>query len=60
MLRDDSRKLPEMLAYLNAEKAYFDAFMAPLKPLHEKVYEEIVGRIKQDHSSVPYRERGYW
>ena len=59
-LRDDSRKLPEMLAYLNAENAYVDAFMAPLKPLQDKVYEEIVGRIKQDDSSVPYRERGYW
>ena len=59
-LRDDSRKVPEMLAYLNAENAYADAFMAPLKPLQEKLYEEIVGRIKQDDSSVPYRERGHW
>lgn len=59
-LRDDTRKNPEMLAYLNAENAYTDSVMAPLKPLQEKVYEEIVGRIKQDDSSVPYRERGYW
>ena len=59
-LRDDTRKLPEMLAYLNAENAYVDAFMAPLKPLQDKLYKEIVGRIKQDDSSVPYRERGYW
>ena len=49
-----------MLAYLNAENAYADALMAPLKPLQDKLYEEIVGRIKQDDSSVPYRERGYW
>ena len=28
--------------------------------LKEKLYEEIVGRIKQDDSSVPYRLRGYW
>ncbi|HWI24248.1 MAG TPA: S9 family peptidase [Lysobacter sp.] len=59
-LRDDSRKQPEMLAYLNAENAYTDAFMAPLKPLQDKLYEEIVGRIKQDDASVPYRERGHW
>ena len=59
-LRDDTRKNPEMLAYLNAENAYADALMAPLKPLENKLYEEIVGRIKQDDSSVPYRERGYW
>ena len=59
-LRDDDRKNPDMLAYLNAENAYADQQMAPLKPLQEAIYKEIVGRIKQDDSSVPYRERGYW
>ncbi len=59
-LRDDKRKNPEMLAYLNAENVYTDAVMAPLKPLQDTLYEEIVGRIKQDDSSVPYRERGFW
>ncbi|HZB69953.1 MAG TPA: S9 family peptidase, partial [Sphingomicrobium sp.] len=59
-LRDDTRKQPEMLAYLNAENAYADAFMAPLKPLENQLYSEIVGRIKQDDSSVPVRERGYY
>lgn len=59
-LRDDSRKDKEMLAYLEAENAYADAFMAPLKPLQDALYAEIVSRIKQDDSSVPYRERGYW
>jgi oligopeptidase B len=59
-LRDDTRKNPEMLAYLQAENAYADTLMAPLKPLQDKLYDEIVGRIKQDDSSVPYRERGYW
>jgi oligopeptidase B len=58
-LRDDTRKNPEMLAYLTAENAYADAALAPLKPLQEKLYGEIVGRIKQDDSSVPYRKRGY-
>ncbi len=59
-LRDDARKDPAMLAYLNAENAYADALMAPLKPLQETLYDEVVARIKQDDSSVPYRERGYW
>ena len=59
-LRDDSRKHPEMLAYLQAENAYADAVLAPLKPLEDRLYAEIVGRIKQDDSSVPYRERGWW
>ena len=59
-LRDDTRKNPEMLAYLNAENAYVDASMKALKPLEDTLYGEIVGRIKQDDSTVPYRERGYW
>jgi oligopeptidase B len=59
-LRDDKREKPEMLAYLQAENAYVDAAMAPLKPLQEKLYGEIVGRIKQDDASVPFRQRGWW
>ncbi|MEO5629085.1 MAG: S9 family peptidase [Thermomonas sp.] len=59
-LRDDARKDPAMLAYLNAENAYADAVMSPLKPLQDTLYDEVVARIKQDDSSVPYRERGYW
>jgi oligopeptidase B len=59
-LRDDTRKNPEMLANLNAENAYADAVLAPTKPLQETLYNEIVGRIKQDDASVPYRKNGYW
>ena len=59
-LRDDSRKNPEMLAYLNAENAYADVMLAPLKPLQEQLFKEIIGRIKQDDSSVPVRDRGYY
>jgi oligopeptidase B len=59
-LRDDTRKDPALLAYLGAENAYADAVLAPTKPVQEALYGEIVGRIKQDDSSVPYRERGWW
>ncbi len=59
-LRDDTREDKAMRAYLDAENAYTDALLAPLKPLQEALYGEIVGRIKQDDASVPYRERGYW
>ena len=59
-LRDDTRTNPEMLAYLKAENAYADALMAPLKPVEDGLYDEIVGRIKQDDASVPVRERGWW
>lgn len=59
-LRDDTRSDKEMLDYLKAENAYTDAVLAHTKPLQETIYKEIVGRIKQDDSTVPYRYRGYW
>ena len=59
-LRDDKRENEDMLAYLKAENAYADAMLAPLKPVEDRLYGEIVGRIKQDDASVPYRERGWW
>ncbi|WP_314909995.1 S9 family peptidase [Cardiobacterium hominis] len=59
-LRDDTRQDPQMLAYLNAENAYADAVLAPLQAQEDKLYDEIVARIKQDDSSVPARDRGYW
>lgn len=59
-LRDDSRQDADMLAYLNAENAYTDAVMAPLEPMKAKLYDELVGRLKQDDSSVPYQYKDYW
>jgi oligopeptidase B len=59
-LRDDKRENPEMLADLKAENAYADAVLAPTKPLQDKLFTEIVSRIKQDDSSLPFRERGYY
>jgi oligopeptidase B len=59
-LRDDSRKSAEVLDYLRAENAYRDALMAPTRALQEKLYTELVGRIKPDDSSVPILEHGYW
>ena len=59
-LRDDTRKSPEMLAYLNAENAYRDAMTAHVRPLEEKLYNEIVGRIQEDDVSAPEFKHGYW
>jgi oligopeptidase B len=59
-LRDDERTDPEVLAYLNAENAYHAQHLAPVKPLEDKINAEIVARLKQDDSTVPYRKNGYW
>jgi len=59
-LRDDERTDPEVLAYLSAENAYHAQHLAPIKPLEDKIYAEIIARLKQDDSTVPYRKSGYW
>src|SRR5688572_32616923 len=59
-LRDDKRENPEMLAYLRAENAYTDHVLRPLERLEAELYDELVGRVKQDDASVPYLEDGYW
>jgi oligopeptidase B len=59
-LRDDDRTNPEVLAYLAAENAYREQCMRALKPFENALYEEIISRLKQDDSSVPYRLHGYW
>ena len=59
-LRDDDRARAEVLAYLEDENNYADAVMAPLADSKAVLYEELVGRIKQDDSSVPYKYKDYW
>ena len=59
-LRDDSRQDPEMLAYLEAENAYIDAIMEPTQAFQEVLFEELIGRIKEDDSSVPYKYMDFW
>jgi oligopeptidase B len=59
-LRDDTRKNPEMLAYLEAENAYFKAMTAPTQAATDALYAEIVGRVQQDDASVPQRRGDWW
>jgi len=54
------RENPEVIAHLKAENAYTDAITANLKGLETKLYDEMLGRIKQTDLSVPYRENGYF
>ncbi len=58
-LRDDTRKQPDMLAHLTAENAYFSAQSAPYAGLTDKLYNELVSRIKKDDSTVPAQKGNY-
>ena len=51
---------PEVTAYLAAENAYTDLVVKPTEALQERLYAEMLARIKEDDQSVPYRRRGYF
>jgi oligopeptidase B len=51
---------PAVRKHLEAENIYTDAVMAPTKPLQEKLYTEMLGRIKETDSAPPVLRRGYW
>ena len=59
-LRDDTRTKPEMLAYLQAENAYYAAMTAHTNALADTLYNEIIGRIKQDDATVPAKYKHYF
>jgi oligopeptidase B len=59
-LRDDARKDPDVLGYITAENTYTDAVLAPVKSLEDTLFGELRARVKEDDSSVPTFERGYW
>lgn len=52
----------EILAHLEAENAWFEAAMAPRKPLIDTLFAEMRGRIKEADTSVPQKDGAfvYW
>ncbi len=57
-LRD--RENPKVIEYLEAENKYKDEMLQDTEKFQEKLFDEIVGRIKKDDSSVPFRDNGYY
>jgi len=51
---------PEVRAYLEAENAYTDAVMKPTEAFQQKLYTEMLGRVKETDVEVPYREGDYF
>ncbi len=58
-LRDDTRSKPDVLEHLRAELAYYESQSARYAPLTEALYGEIVSRLKQDDSSVPFKHKDF-
>jgi oligopeptidase B len=65
VVTDDYRWLqkkenPDVIAYLDAENAYTDAVTADIKPLADKLFAEIKGRMQEVDLSVPARRGDYY
>ncbi|MFQ6007695.1 MAG: S9 family peptidase [Candidatus Zixiibacteriota bacterium] len=54
------RDNPEVIEYLEAENEYTDAMMKHTKAFQQKLYEEMVGHIKETDLTVPEREGDYY
>ncbi len=57
-LRD--RNHPDTLAYLRAENAYAEEIVKPAVPLQARLYEEMLGRIKQTDVGAPVKRDEYF
>ena len=54
------RDNPAVIDYLNAENAYLETMMSHTEEIQDELFNEMVGRIKQDESSAPWYYNGYW
>lgn len=51
---------PKVIEYLKAENAYTDTVMASTEALQQTIYDEIVGRMKEDDETYPTFTDGYY
>ena len=51
---------PEVIAYLEAENAYTAQGMNHTEALQQRLYQEMLGRIKETDQAVPALDNGYW
>ena len=56
----NDRENPEVIGYLEAENKYTKESLSHTEDFQKKLYDEIIGRIKQTDESVPYKSNGYW
>ncbi len=51
---------PKVIEYLKSENEYTKQKLAHTEGLQKKLFSEIVGRIKKEDESVPYKYHGYF
>jgi len=57
---DDSDTLAELVAHLDAENAYADAWFEPNAELIDTIFEEIRSRVQETDVSSPVFNGGWW
>lgn len=50
----------KVIDYLESENSYYETVTAYTKKFQDQLFEEMKGRIKEDDSSVPYKDNGYF
>lgn len=50
----------DVLEYLKSENKYAESFFEPKKDLLDKIYKDLIGRIKLDDISTPMRDKNYY
>ncbi|WP_282161744.1 S9 family peptidase [Ulvibacterium marinum] len=56
----NERDNTDVIAYLEQENEYYAKLTQHTKDFQEKLFNEMKSRIKEDDSSVPYKQNGYW
>jgi oligopeptidase B len=54
------RDNPDVIAYLEAENAYTEEMLEPMRGMREILFGEIKSRIKEDDQSAPYKRGNYF
>ncbi|MDP6967270.1 MAG: oligopeptidase B, partial [Candidatus Marinimicrobia bacterium] len=58
--KEPDEQTQKVVDYIGKENAYTEVGLKHIKQFQEKLFDEIVGRIKKDDSTVPYFKNGYW
>ncbi len=56
----NDRENPKVIKYLEDENEYLNKVMKHTEKLQDKLFDEIVGRIKKTDESVPYKDNKYY
>lgn len=60
-LRDrNDKKDADVISYLEENNKYTESFMGQHTGFADALYKEMIGRIKEDDTSVPYKKGDYW